>query len=318
MHSCIVPAILTTYFLSFLFCLITSVLFPVVFQMLLLNLFMVLFAALSSSLGRKAKHLPLRSRKTWSRPSHSIINEKECGRVVYNLPRFPSNNIFPGVRSLCVRLKEAELLSKLKNIGGFNPRYMATKRKDAFKFSDLSGDEQSLSRKSSIFPPAKHDQPPKSQTNVELSANSSYHLMDQIKHVKTSSQWSEKRMVSLSPGSVERGCWRRGSVVEDTSLVRLCTECAATTKLPTSVFPPFINEVICGDVDHHCYGPIGQCAQRVLRFTFLRRTGEFVRDDALSQLLGIDVNVEEWEDFEQDIRSCCECRLFSFLARQES
>ena len=295
-----------------------STLFPLVFQMLLLNLFTLLFAAFSPSLGRKAKRSPLRSNKTWSRPSHSIINEKECGRIVYNLPHSPSNNSFLGVRSLCVRLKKAELLSKLKNIGSFNSRYMATKRKDAFKFSDLSGDEQPSPRKSSLFKQAKHAQPLKNQTNVELSASSSYHLMDEIKRVTTSSEWTQRRMVSLSPGSIERGCWSRGSALEDTSLVRLCTECAATTKLSTSVFPPFINEVICGDLDHHCYGPIGKCAQRVLKFMFLRRTGKFVRDEALSQLFGMDVNVEEWEDFQQDIRSCCECRLFSFLVRQES
>lgn len=286
--------------------------------MLLLNLFTLLFAVFSTSLERKAKRLPLRSNTTWSGPSHSIINEKECGRVVYNLPQSPSDNSFLGVRSLCVRLKEAELLSKLKNIGCFNPRYMATKRKEAFKFSDLSGDEQPLPRKSYLFQQAKRAKPLRNQTNVEFSTSTSYHLMDEIKHVTTSSEWSQRKMVSLSPGSIERGCWRRGSVFEDTSLVRLCTECAATTKLPTSVFPPFINEVICGDLDHHCYGPIGKCAQRVLRFTFLRRTGKFVRDEALSELLGMDVNVEEWEDFEQDIRSCCECRLFSFLARQKT
>lgn len=311
-------SIQTTYFISFLFCVITSVLFLVVFQMLLLNLFTLLFAALSPSLGRKAKRLPLRSNTTWSRPSHSIINEKECDRVVYNLPHSSSNNSFLGVRSLCVRLKKAELLSKLKNIGGFNPRYMATKRKEAFKFSDLSGDEQPLPRKSSLFPQAKHAQPLQNQTNVELSTSRSYQLMDDIKRVTTSSEWSQRRMVSLSPGSIERGCWRRGSVLKDTSLVRLCTECAASTKLPASVFPPFINEVICGDLDHYCYGSIGKCAQRVLKFTFLRRTGKFVRDEALSELLGVDVNVEEWEDFEQNIRSCCECRLFSFLARSAS
>ena len=65
--------------------------------------------------------------------------------------------------------------------------------------------------------------------------------------------------------------------MEGTFLLRLCTECAA---LSTSVFPLFINEAICGDLDHHCYGHRGQCVQRVLRFTFLRRTEEFVRDDA--------------------------------------
>lgn len=277
------------------------VLFSVVLQILFLLLFFF---------------LP-RSTTTWPRPSGPKINEKECGSILDNLPQSPYNNSFHQVRPLCVRLNEAQLLQKLRNIGGFNPRYMATKTKEAVKFSDLSGDEQPVPDKSSLFPPAKHGQPVYDQ-HAEMSGNGLNRLQDEIRRLTTRNERSQKRMVSLGPGSISRGCWSRGSAVDGTTLTRLCTECAATTKLPVTVFPPFINEVICGDLDHHCYGPIGQCAQRVLRFTFLRRTGQFERDDALSRLLGMDVNIEKWEDFEQNIRSCCECRLFSFLTRRKS
>ncbi|XP_078378204.1 putative skeletal organic matrix protein 8 isoform X1 [Oculina patagonica] len=259
-----------------------------------------------------------RSTTTWPRPSGPTINEKECGSILDNLSQSSYNNSLHQVRPLCVRLNEAQLLHKLKNIGSFNPRYMATRRIEAVKFSDLSGDEQPVLHKSSLFPPAKHGKSVNNQLDAEMSINGLNHLQDEIRRLSTSNERSQKRMVSLGPGSISRGCWSRGSAVDGTILTRLCTECAATTKLPVTVFPPFINEVICGDIDHHCYGPIGQCAQRVLRFTFLRRTGQFERDDALSRLLGMDVYTEKWVDFEQDIRSCCECRLFSFLTRRKS
>ena len=268
---------------------------------------------------RKTERFPPRSTKSWPSPSRPKINKKECSRILDNLPQTPYNKSFHRVNPICVRLNETQLLQKLRHNGGFNPRYMATRRKEAVKFSDLSGDEQPVPHKSSLFPPAKHGQALNKQLDAEMSVNGLNLLQHKIRRLTTSKERSQKRMVSLGPASISRRCWSRGSVVDGTTpLMRLCTECSATTTLPASVFPPFINEVICGDLDQYCYGPIGQCAQRVLRFTFLRRTGQFERDDALSRLLGEDVYIEEWVDFEQDIRSCCECRLFSFLTRSRS
>ncbi|KAJ7386818.1 hypothetical protein OS493_006848 [Desmophyllum pertusum] len=279
--------------------------------------FIFLFAVSASS-GKKVKPLSVltktRSATTQARPLGTKINEKECGCILDNLPQSPYENRFLQGRPLCVRLNNAQLLSKLKHIGGFNTRYMAMKKEEAGKFSDLRGDEQHLPRTSSLIPQAQQDQPLNNQ-DAEMSGSGLTHLQDEIERLATKKERTQKRMVSLSPGSIVRGCWSRGSTVDATRLTRLCTECAATTHLPATVFPPFINEVICGDADHLCFGPIGRCVQRVVRFTFLRSTGEFVRDDARSQLLGMDVNMEEWEDFEQDIRSCCECQLFSFRGR---
>ena len=252
-------------------------------------------------------------------PSGKAINEKECSRIVDNLNQSRFDLKFNKVSQVCVRRNESELLNKLKDVGGFNPRYMAINREDACRFQDLSGNEQPMpmARKSSLYSKGRYDQPLDDEPDTEMSANHLNDLQDEIESLGNhGNQHRQKRMVSLSPGSINRGCWSRGSTVDGTTLVRLCTECAASTKLPASVFPPFINEVICGDADRFCFGPIGRCAQKVIKFTFLRRTGNFEKDDDLSQLFGVDVYVEEWEEFEQDIRSCCECRLFSFLANR--
>ena len=217
-------------------------------------------------------------RPTRSAPS---ISEKRCFRIVDKLPHYVKG--FNRRRPLCVRLNESQLLQMLKNVGGWNPRYVATSREEACKFTDLSIDAKPLPRNAS----------------------------GDVK----GPQGRQKRMVSLRSGSTLRGCWSRGSVVDGSPLRRLCTECAATTQLPSNVFPPIINEVICGDNDHFCYHRIGLCAQKVIKFTFLRRTGEFERNDDLSSILSQEVYVEKVETFQQDIRSCCECRVSPFFGR---
>ena len=206
------------------------------------------------------------------------ISKKRCGCILSKLPRYLPNSIRR--RPVCLRLSESQLLQRLKDVGGYNPRYVAINRKGACKFTDLSTDLQPLPR--NFSGPFKN---PRER---------------------------RKRMVTLSSGSVLRGCWSRGSFVDGSPLRRLCTECSATTQLPSSVFPPFINEVLCADNDHFCYRHIGLCIQKVLKFTFLRRTGDFERDDDLSTLVGADMYVEKTETFQQDIRSCCECRVFPF------
>lgn len=283
--------------------------------------FIFLFVVFPPSSGRKL--LPTKplwvTRKSSPQPTPSgpiVINEKECKRIVDHLPQSQNRSQFPDVPQLCVRLNETELLNKLKLMGSFNPRYMAIKQEDACRFQDLSLDEQPLPRRPSPFRKAKHDQPLNKPLDMDMSANGLNDMQYDTARLEPEieNERRQKRMITLSPGSILRGCWSRGSPLDDTSLSRLCTECAATTKLPPAVFPQFINEVICGDDDDNCFGPIGKCAQRVIKFTFLQRTGNFKRDDNLSEP-GIDIYVEEWKDFEQDIRSCCECRIFSFLTR---
>lgn len=210
-------------------------------------------------------------------PSAPSIPRKRCWRILDKPPS--SLKKFREHGPVCVRLNEAQLLQRLKDVGGWNPRYVATNKTEACKFADLSvADVQPLKR-------------------------------GQSNH----SQVRQKRMVSRRSGSVVRGCWSRGSTVDRSSLKRLCTECASTTHLPAKIFPRFINEVICGDADHFCYRQIGLCRQKVIKFTFLRFTGQYQRDDVLSSTVGSDVFVEQTQTFQQDIRSCCECRLFSFF-----
>ena len=207
-------------------------------------------------------------------------------------------------------------MSKLRITGGgFNPRYMAINKTDSCRFQDLAVADE-LPVQPATPSEAQPDHRPR-QIQQDPSDNDLSRILDEPEVGEEEvDQLRQKRMTSLGPGSTLRGCWGRGSTVDNTNLRRLCTECAATTRLPSKVFPPFINEVICDDSDHLCFPTIGRCVQRYIQFTFLRFTGDFERDDTLSQLLGINVYMEEWEDYEQDIRSCCECRIFSIFGRK--
>ena len=270
--------------------------------------FIFLFAAFPPSSGRRL--LPANPSRGTTKPDPLpatsdpfMINKKECNSIVDDLQQVPK------VPRLCLRLNETELLNKLKIMGSFNPRYMAINREDACRFQDFSVDKQFIPRR------PKQDQSLKNPIDMDMSANDLNDMQDDVRGLEPENEGRQRRMISLSPGSILRGCWSRGSQLDDSSLSRLCTECSATTKLPPGVFPPYVNEVICGDDDGNCFGPIGKCAQKVIKFTFLQSTGNFKRDDALSELHGIDIYVEEWDDYEQDIRSCCECRIFSFLTQ---
>ena len=274
--------------------------------------FIFLFVAFPPSSGQRwLPANPLRgTTKPYPQPATSAsftINKKECISIVDDLQQVPKDP------RLCLRLNETELLNKLKIMGSFNPRYMAINREDACRFQDLSVDDQTLKGSPSPNPKVKQDQSLENPIDMDMSVNDLNDIQDDIRRLEPENEGRQTRMISLSPGSILRGCWSRGSQLDDSSLSRLCTECSATTKLPPAIFPPYVNEVICGDDDGNCFGPIGKCAQRVIKFTFLRSTGNFKRDDALSELYGIDIYVEEWDDYEQDIRSCCECRIFSFL-----
>lgn len=205
-------------------------------------------------------------------PSRPKISKNRCGRIVDNLPQYAKE--YDRSRPLCVRLNESQLFERLKDVGGWNPRYVALNREEACKFTDLSEDAYAV-KKSSPGRPIKP------------------------------AQWRQKRSI--------RGCWSRGYVPNGSNLRHLCTECAATTQLPANVFPPFINEAICNDADHFCYSRIGRCVQKFIQFTFLQATGEFELNQDLSNIHGVDIYEEEFETFEQNIRSCCECRMFSFI-----
>ena len=205
-------------------------------------------------------------------PSRPKISKKRCGRIVDNLPQYAKE--YDRSRPLCVRRNESQLFERLKDVGGWNPRYVALNREEACKFTDLSGDAYAVKKRS----PGRLIKPAQSR---------------------------QKRSI--------RGCWSRGYVPNGSNLRHMCTECAATTQLPANVFPPFINEAICGDADHFCYLRKGRCVQKFIQFTFLQATGDFELNDDLSNAHGVDIYEEEYETYEQNVRSCCECRMFSFV-----
>ena len=217
-----------------------------------------------------------------------VIPKRRCRKVWPKLPPVPVRRFLRG--PICVRPSETDLLEKLKDIGGFNPRYVATNWRQAKKFPNLLRDKD----------PVHAKRPPYRQT----------------KNASTTITLVGKKLGNVLPGvagtTVNQECFAAGSIVSGSVLRRLCSECSAITQLPVDVFPRFINEIICKATDTQSCGspPIGRCQQRNLEFKFLRFTGNFKRHDRLSELLGKNVFVEETDDFDQNIRGCCECRTF--------
>ena len=222
--------------------------------------------------------------KTTSAPfrSNRVIRQDECSVIVDKLPKKRP----PG--PICLRMSETQKLAMLREVGGYIPRYMALNRKHAEKFEDLTLDRLPLPSNVSS-----------SQTSGSIPTG-------------TKSDVRSKRMVDDSVTFIQQ-C-RVAGVDPEIGLLRLCTECSAFTALPANVFPPFINEVVCnfglppGVNGPDCFNRIGFCQQGVIRFNFLRSTGEFEEDDDDD-----DVFIEELETFEQDVRTCCQCRAFTFI-----
>ena len=215
-------------------------------------------------------------------PSNRVIRQDECGIIVDKLPKKRP----PG--PICLRMSDTQKLAMLREVGGYIPRYMALNRKHAEKFEDLTLDRLPLPSNVSS-----------SQTNASIPTG-------------TQSDVRSKRTVDDSVTFIQQ-C-RVAGVDPEIGLLRLCTECSAFTELPANVFPRFINEVVCNFGlppavnGPDCFNRIGFCQQGVIRLNFLRSTGEFEEDDDDD-----DVFIEELETFEQDIRTCCQCRAFTFI-----
>lgn len=249
---------------------------------------------------------PSTRRKVFPSSRPRVIPKGNCEKVVYRLPPKSFNRYIRG--PICVRLNESKLLARLKDVGGFNPRYVAVNRREAKRFVNLLGDVESLKVKR----PVMWDK--NSSNNNHSNFWSVIHRQDNTMHErdeKSSERRTVNRLPTIPGTTAIQQCFDAGSLLEGGAFRRLCTECSAITQLPAGVFPRFINEVACGENAVLCSPAIGACQQRVLRFNFLRFTGNFERDDQLSALFGVDVFVEETEIFVQDIRACCECRMFS-------
>ena len=223
---------------------------------------------------------------------NATIPRLKCKIIVDELPKKRVGG------PICLRLNETQLLRKLKEGGtGYNPRYMAINREEALQFVDLSFDQLPLPTNLTSI----------AQNSSQVNQNLQNSLREQVERVLTGAAARTRRKRSVT---TVRGCRPQGSATSG-NFRRLCTECSAFTELP-GVFPRFINEVICGD-ERRCFQNIGGCQQQIIRFSFLRFTDDFERDDDLSEEFDDDVFVEEMETFDQDFRVCCQCRGFSFF-----
>lgn len=243
---------------------------------------------------------PVRRTPPITNPS---IPKKKCGTIV-NSPPCKDSFVRSFKGPLCVLLNENQKTARLQEVGGYVPRYVAVNRKEALKFESLLGDVQ----------PIPTRQPGSSPYNNQSDLGSILGQQD-----RAVGQKKRRSVITLPSGAGTteiQDCFDGGSLLEDGGFRRLCTECFGITQLPDGVFPPFINEVICGDDSNFCVPGIGECQQRVIKLNFLNFTGEFERDDDLSDLLGFDVFVEKLEIVEGEIRACCECRLFEFLGKK--
>ena len=277
----------------------------------IISLIFLFFTFPAASQRRFQKPAGASSRSGATNKPPGIIKESQCSRIV---DRAPHDRNFPSVYRLCVRLTQTQLMKKLRNEGTYNQRYMAVNRTDACRFKDLAVDGPPPPPQSSQFPNARQDQPLKIKLDSTEMTENDVNLFEaaDTQHLHPGNENKRRQKRQISANSQIRGCWSRGSIVDGTGLKRLCTECAATTELSPGVFPPLINEMICHDTDKNCYRRIGRCAQRDITFTLLQRSDDFKRDDVISQQLGMDVYMEEWEEIEYRIRSCCECRTILF------
>ena len=203
---------------------------------------------------------------------------------------------------VCLRRNVTELLEQLRTVGGLIKRYMAVTVIDACGFEDLTTITSPKTTTAARTTPTART--PHTHNIGKRPADEG--------DSETGTQ-RRKRSIPTSPGTIFRGCQGRGTIPDGTITHRLCTECAATTRLESDRFPNFINEIVCRDADQQCASNMGLCIQRNLQLPFLRSTGDFQFDASLSSLTGKTVYKEVWTDYTQEIRSCCECQMYTFL-----
>lgn len=179
--------------------------------------------------GLRVRPHPCKYKRT--RPS--VITQAKCKVIGSKLPRGCNYTGF-----ICLRLSENELLARLKNAGGYNPRYVAINRKEALKFVNLAKDTNSL-LSANIIKPAKIE------TNWSgfWDLSSALHQQDEV----TVADETERRQNRLpsGAGTVNQQCFDKCPYIDGSPFKRICTESSAITQLPANVFQPFINEVVC-------------------------------------------------------------------------
>lgn len=201
---------------------------------------------------------------------------------------------------VCVRKNVTELMQELNGVGGFIKRYMGVKVIDACGFEDLAAINNPIVTR-----------PPTRNSSLQSDSRETESQPEQL--FSNTELQRRKRTLPTSPGTIYRGCQGRGTIIDGTDEHRLCTECAATTHLGNDRFPTYINEVVCHDSDKQCAAKMGMCIQRSLKFQFLRSTRMFRFDAFESASTGKTIYKEVWEQYTQEIRSCCQCGMDSAI-----
>lgn len=260
---------------------------------------------------RRVRQWPWRRRfrkpKTTLRPTPVPVTTARPGpEICQNRPKVTriQDELGPIV---CLRKNVTELMKQLKEVGGFIKRYMGVEVIDACGFEDLTVLENMAH---AVTPSSRTTKPARTPTTgIQSSRKVGKRQADDLE--SDAELQRRKRNIPTSPGTVFRGCQGRGTIPDGASTHRLCTECAATTRLENDRFPPYINEVVCRDADRQCAATMGLCFQRSLLLPFLRSTGNFEFDPSLSSLTGKTVYKEVWIEYTQEIRSCCECQMYT-------
>ena len=106
---------------------------------------------------------------------------------------------------------------------------------------------------------------------------------------------------------ITRQCHQKGTVV-GANFVRICTECAVTTVLPTTFFPRYINEVKCTTKSQgqSCFQGEGSCTEVVMSATFLKKASRCVPKKTND---GKWLLFDEWKPFNRNIVISCKCML---------
>ena len=215
-------------------------------------------------------------RKHPTRPSNLLgsTNVHPCNTVETSEMSYTVD----GIR--CRRWDRSELQNRMKCMGTYSPRYLASSFEEALRFKDLdSGDIFDLS-KSYIW----------------------HHLNNAV----------IKRNSNIKPGETLISQCHAKKTRTESGHLRICPTCAAITRQPAMPrrFPEYINELLC-DPKKATNLPVigGFCVQKSFTLDLLQFNGEWQLDPKRSVEAGLDVYTEKWTTYTQKIRRHCACEL---------
>ena len=215
-------------------------------------------------------------RKHPTRPSNLLgsTNVHPCNTVETSEMSYTVD----GIR--CRRWDRSELQNRMKCMGTYSPRYLASSFEEALRFKDLdSGDIFDFS-KSYIW----------------------HHLNNAV----------IKRNSNIKPGETLISQCHAKKTRTESGHLRICPTCAAITRQPAMPrrFPEYINELLC-DPKKATNLPVigGFCVQKSFTLDLLQFNGEWQLDPKRSVEAGLDVYTEKWTTYTQKIRRHCACEL---------